>query len=133
MKTINNKTLNPSLREKKRYIVFEIISEKQFNADDAKYSIIGACKHFLGEFGSAKANIYFVKTEYKDNKGIIRVANKMTNDVIAALVLVTDIKGTPVIFHTLGISGILKKAKNKFLAQKDMPDHINKNKKEVNV
>lgn len=109
--------IKPSSREKKRYIVFEIISEVKFNFEDVKRAIIGNCLRYLGEFGCEKANIYVIKNTYLFDKGrgIIRVANKMVIDVKSALAKNLVINNQKVVFNIIGVSGIIKKAKNKFL------------------
>ncbi|MBD3164738.1 ribonuclease P protein component 2 [Candidatus Woesearchaeota archaeon] len=113
------KPLRPSLREKKRYIVFEFVSEHKFNAHDVSYAITDACRKYIGEFGLAKAKIKFISNAYmpEKNRGIIRVANKAVEPVVASLVMITNIKGRRAAYHTIGKSGILKKAKNKFLTK----------------
>jgi ribonuclease P/MRP protein subunit POP5 len=109
------KRLKPSQRERKRYIVFQI-RPADFSFDDVKNAIIEACTRFLGEFGVAKANVYVIKNLYQRNgRGVLRAANKMVNDVKAALVKISRINKTAVTCRTLGISGTLKKAKRKFL------------------
>jgi ribonuclease P/MRP protein subunit POP5 len=112
--------IKPSLKEKKRYLVFEIVSNAQISSYDARKAINDACLRYLGEFGCAKANVFYIQDAYvpEHNRGIIRVANKAVDDVRAAMVMITRINDTQVIVHTLGISGILKKAKNKFLFTK---------------
>ncbi len=109
------KPLRPSLREKKRYIVFEIDSRHDFTAKQAKDAAISSCLRYIGEFGTAKANPYFINNVYKSNKGIIRVNNKAVEPVRACLAMVDSIDNKKAMIRTLGISGILKKAKNKFL------------------
>jgi ribonuclease P/MRP protein subunit POP5 len=118
MKVQKNKPLRPSLREKKRYIVFEIISDDKIEFKDIKNSILNACNKFLGEFGCAKANPYIIENcfDSSSKKGILRVTNKSLNDIKAALSMIKDINNQRVIFKIIGVSGILKKAKNKFLS-----------------
>ena len=109
------KPLKPSQREKKRYIVFEIISSDKFAFEQAKNAIIRNYFKFLGEFGFEKARLYIIKNLYKDNKGILRITNKCVNDIKAVFEKISSIEGIKASFEIKGISGILKKAKNKFL------------------
>ena len=106
------KRLMSSLREKKRYVVFEIIGEK-ISYVDAKKTITDSFKELFGLDGLAKAGLNFV--EYEDNKGIIRVSNKCLDLLKGSFCYVRKINKGDVIVRSLGVSGILKKAKFKFI------------------
>ena len=111
------KPILPSLREKKRYLVFEIISKERisdFNAvSDAvhHYSV-----QFLGQLGTAKAGIIVLNNKWNPQlqRGIIKVGHKSADFIKAALMLADKIDGKEVIFRSLGVSGILKKAENNY-------------------
>ncbi len=93
------KRLLPSLREKKRYIVFEGGSLK--NIDEA-------LNKFLGILGMSKVNPVVMKDKIKDKKGIIRINHAYKDEVIVALSLVKGLK-------IIGVSGILKKTEEKYM------------------
>lgn len=108
-----------SLREKKRYLAFEIISEariEDFNA--VNRTIWAKSLEYLGELGCAHAGIMVLNDKYdkERQKGLIRVGNKSLNNLKAALALVDNIDGKRVIMRTTGVSGILKKAQSKYMA-----------------
>ena len=65
------RALLPTLKEKKRYILFEIISKDKITKDECGDAINKSCKELLGTLGCAKAGISFLKETYKNNKGII--------------------------------------------------------------
>ena len=95
------KRLLPSLREKKRYIVFETSEadkRKVFN------TIESALKDFLGILGMSKINPIIV--DFKDKTGIIRINNPYKDEVIVALSLIKTMK-----IRVIKVSGILKKAR----------------------
>jgi RNase P/RNase MRP subunit POP5 len=101
--------LKPSKRPKKRYIVFEVVSDK-LNDDSAIYkSIRSAAMNILGVKYS-EAGIRFLKDKYRSriHRGIFRVNNDYSKSLISGLN-----KGHVV--KTVGVSGILKKAENKYL------------------
>ena len=112
------KAVLPSLREKKRYLVFEIISKDKINPNKVSESILGSCKDYLGEMGMAKAGLLMLNDKYnqENQRGIIRVSNKMLNNLKAALCFVKEIDNQQVIVKSVGVSGILKKAENKYIA-----------------
>ena len=109
------KGLLPSLRERKRYLVFELISSKTFHRIDISKVIWDSLLQVFGEKGAAETGLLFVKDSFKNNKGILRVTHTAVNKIKTALLLVRDINKTPVILRTLGTSGILKKATTKFI------------------
>lgn len=69
---------------------------------------------FLGELGYGKAGV-MVMEDWQDNKGIIKVNTKFLDHVKTALTMVENVGNQKVIVKTIGVSGILNKAKNKFL------------------
>ncbi len=105
------KPLMPSLREKKRYVAFEIISKGKIGFTEAKKAIIESCLRFMGELGFARAGIQVLSDTYKDNKGIIRTTIKETDKVKTSLALIKQIDGNDVIVRSIRTSGIIGKAK----------------------
>lgn len=102
------------MREKKRYIVFEVIADKKLSFSNVAEKIFQQNLEFLGELGCARSGL-MVLDEWKQNKGILKVNNKYLNETRAALALIKEINNQKVIVKTVGVSGILKKAKEKFL------------------
>ena len=102
--------LLPSLKSKKRYVVFEIISTKVFLFGEVEEAVLAALQHFLGELGVAHASPLLIKEKYKNNRFIIRVDHKYANECIAALMLIKKIKNTPVIVRSIITSGTLTKS-----------------------
>ena len=112
------KPVLPSLREKKRYLAFEVISREKVNDYNAVSDVIWHCSlQFLGQLGVAKAGIMVLNNKWNPNtqRGIIKVSHKHVDDVKAALMFADKIEDKDVIFRSLGVSGILKKAESRFL------------------
>lgn len=104
----------PSLREKKRYIIFEVISDKNLNFSLVKNSLNEVFERFLGMINMAKANIVFFE-DFNNQKGIIKVNNKYVDYVKAAFTQINMIGDNGVIVRSVGVSGILNKAKLKYM------------------
>ena len=102
--------LLPSLKQKKRYIIFEIVSSEIFSFSDVKKEVETALLRFLGEFGVAKAAPLFVKEKYKKNKFMLKINHKYTDEVKSAVILIKTIKNKPVILKSMITSGTIKKA-----------------------
>ena len=111
------KPLLPSLKEKKRYLAFRLISEDNISDfHKVEDSIIANALGFMGKFDFSKAGIQVIEDCYKENKGVIRINAKYIDEFKSSLLFLTKINGQEVIFQTVGLSGILKKAKDKYLA-----------------
>ncbi|MFH1376726.1 MAG: Rpp14/Pop5 family protein [Candidatus Woesearchaeota archaeon] len=102
------KPLLPSLKEKKRYIVYKIISENNIDTKLAQTEIKNQCLKFLGELGYSKAGIQTI------DQNIIKVNTKYLNETKMALGLIKKINDKKAIVDVTGVSGIIKKAKSKF-------------------
>ena len=99
------KSLLPSLREKTRYIKYDVIAEKQISQADVQEEIKKSIHSFLGDLGTAKAGIMLM------DHNIIRVNANHVNEVISALTLVKKCKDQKIIIKTKKVSGLLKKLK----------------------
>ena len=113
------KPLLPSLKEKKRYLAFNIISKNPINSFKAvSEAIWHSSLKYLGIKCCAEAGIWLVDNTWDKEKqnGIIRVNNKHVHDLKTSLMFVTKIQGSEVIVRSLGVSGILNKAQKKYIA-----------------
>lgn len=100
------KRLLPSLREKKRYLIFKIIGG-EFSFRDAKKSIIDSCLRFMGENGLSKAKIKLIKNLFDGDKGVIRVDKDMVGELKTGLALIRRINKRKVILKTIKLCGTL--------------------------
>jgi len=108
------KNILPSLREDKRYIVFEVLSEdKVKDFKTLRTEIIGGVHNFLGQLETSKAGVMFLKDLwFKDKqKGILSVNSKYVDKVKTSLMLMKKLEGKDVILNNIAVSGILNKAK----------------------
>lgn len=110
------KPLIPTLREKKRYITFEIISKNHdFTYRDLSDEVKREFKELYGTDGEAKAGIIMLSNKYdtKKQRGVIRVNNKWLDKLKLSLAMVKKIKNTDAIIKTIIASGMIKKAAEK--------------------
>ena len=102
------KPILPTLKEKKRYVVFEIISNENFDDATTKKFIYDECLKFLGELGISRAELMFVEDQFKNNKGILKVNNKYVDEIKLSLSLIKSINGKKVIVNVIGVKFIEK-------------------------
>ena len=107
------KAVSPSLREKKRYIVYEILSKNKIKAfSSVSRAIWASTLSFNGELETGKAGIWLIPEKYdaQSQRGIMKVSNKYVEKAKAALALVNKIDNQKVIIRSVATSGILNKA-----------------------
>lgn len=117
------KPLLPTLKERQRYIVYEVISAHAMQ--DISDTLLQRLSELLGVFGMADAGILSVSYDMKTQTGILRCNHDQVHRVKAALLMVTHLGRTQVVIRTHGVSGILKKVK------RFMPEESRKTTKET--
>lgn len=100
--------LKPSLRERKRYIVFKVLSRLAVSEKRVEDYIKKQCLCFLGEKIVSEAGLLFIPDLFKKNVGVLRVSHKHVDEVKTCLAL---IKENEMIFQTIRVCGTLKKAR----------------------
>ena len=103
------------LREKKRYIAFQVISEEgeEFTYSDLESAIWNTALDFLGEYGVSKTSLWLLKDcwDRKKQIGILRCNHKSVQEVIASLGLIDRLGDNRVTLKILKISGTIKGVK----------------------
>ncbi len=103
------KRLIPSLREKKRYIAFEIDSEHGLDRSNVINAVDISCRNFLGEYGYGKAGVMIVNDAFNDKKGVVRVNSKYVDLVKVSLMTIKEINNNKVALRNVRTSGMLGK------------------------
>jgi len=110
------KIVAPTLREKNRYIAFQVISERgeEFTYSDLESAIWNTMLDFLGEEGVSKTSVWLLKDSWDQKKqtGILRCNHKSVQDVIASLGLIDRLGDNRITFKVLKISGTIKSIKS---------------------
>lgn len=103
--------LKPSLKQKKRYVLFEIQAAKLFSLQEVDEAIEASLLRFLGELGMAKASPMLVKEKWSDKKQrfVLKVNHNYVDELKSAIILNKKIKNTPVLIRSIVTSGTLKK------------------------
>ena len=109
------KILPPTLRDKKRYLAFELICEHDVtvNREELLREMFSCVGSLIGDVGSSECGIRVLT--FEDSKGIIRCAHTKTEQTRAAVATITHIGGKRVVVHILGISGTVAGATEKYL------------------
>lgn len=118
-------TLSPTLRERRRYMAFQVIAKTAIPASDIAGAIWHSILNFLGELGTAQAEVWLVKSVYdeKNRMGLVRCGHTAVEHVRAALALVSRIGDVPVTIKVIGISGTINAARKKYFGEKDLTSY----------
>lgn len=103
------KGLQPTLREKKRYIAYTVKSQNSVSQQDVISTINQELLQFLGENTYADAGIQLLPET--STTGIIRVNHLYTPHTIVGVSLITQINKNPTHIQPIITSGILTKAR----------------------
>lgn len=116
------KILPPTLRGSKRYIAFELISQTQVNREDLVNLIWNSCLRLHGECETARFRLWLMRKwdcgQIDNNyiiNGILHCNRGDEDKVRAALCSANNFKGNKIVFHTLGLSGTIRSATQKFI------------------
>lgn len=108
------KPILPSLKEKKRYVVFSLISQKKIEKAVVFSEIIHHYKQCFGEIGLAQAGIQLVDYDEEKKTGILRIGHTHLNKTRYCFALMRKIHNQDMIIYTKGVSGTIKKSRAKF-------------------
>src|SRR3989338_3246582 len=119
--------LLPSLRQKKRYVVFEIISKQNFTFAEIKEEVERALLQFLGDLGWSQSSPQLVKEKFnpQTQRFILKINHRFVDEVKVALALSKKIKNTPIITRSIVVSGTLKKMQKMQLKRKSRKSETN--------
>ena len=118
------KILPTHLRDKKRYLAFQAISELPLQREDLISLIMESSGNLYGACGTSQLGLWVVKVwDYTTPgantvKGIIRCKREEVDKARAVIPTITKYKGKRVVFQTLGISGTIKAATTNFIKLK---------------
>ncbi|HIH10030.1 MAG TPA: hypothetical protein HA254_05180 [Candidatus Diapherotrites archaeon] len=108
------KSLNPiplSLRGKKRYVKFRLLSPRAFSEKELWESVLATFGSIFGGKGVADQRLWLIKWIPEKSEGIVRCSMEETEGVKAGLLFVDKISGVPVIPLIVKVSGSVKKLK----------------------
>ncbi len=115
----------PTLKDNRRYIAFRLLAKQRFTQNQVFQAIKQTVLSYIGEKGYAHASFDIVDYNQEKMEGIARATDLTVDDIVFALTLLTDIQGRRAGIVVLGVSGTVRKAKQKYLGKeiylKEMP------------
>lgn len=107
------KTLPSSMREKKRYLLFEILCEGEIDRQQFIREMWRSASSLYGDAEVSRLDLWL--TSFNGNKGIIRCAHDKTEEVRALLAAISSINGNQAGIRVLKTSGTINTLKESFI------------------
>ncbi|MEI7826865.1 MAG: Rpp14/Pop5 family protein [Euryarchaeota archaeon] len=107
------KPLSPTLRDNYRYVAFRLSFEDPIKARDLDTEIARTAKSLFGDVGVSKLSVRVVA--FDGTKGLVRCDFRHVPEVQAVLASIGKIKNNRVCVTTIGTSGTIKAAIEKYL------------------
>lgn len=104
----------PTLRDKKRYLAFEVNSMQPVTRQELTREILNSTYSLFGDAGCSEINPSLLS--FEGRYGVLRCSREKTKEARAALACVHSIHGIRASIFVLGISGTIK-GTEKFIQQ----------------
>ncbi len=101
------------IRDRRRYLVFEVESEGRVEYRDLSLEILSSYLSLFGDAGGAGPRII----SFDGRFGIMRYRNGYLDEIRAALATVHTIAGQRAMIRVRGVSGTIKTATEKYIPQ----------------
>ena len=98
-------------KPRKRYLVFQVLSETTLSKNDVENFFNKVFKEFFGTLGGGEANPKLVLYDEKSMRGVLRFVHTQRSKVLFALAMVSEVTDGKIGFIPLKITGTLRKAK----------------------
>ena len=112
--------LPPTLRERRRYLAFELISEREIDKRELLKEIRDSVYSLYGDTGASESKMWLIEygkdedaeggTDRCRGVGILRCAHNKVEEVRAALACIHSASGVRLGIRVIGISGTIKGA-----------------------
>ena len=105
----------PSMREKKRYILFRVVSDRPVGYDFMRDALWNSMTHWMGEAELGKAGVKIIRNLWnqEEQSGFIQVSPRYVDAVKVSMGLIHQIGDQRVIFRSVRVSGTIKSGREK--------------------
>jgi len=114
----------PVLRDRRRYVAFELEAEDRIGRGDLMGEIRAAQTSLFGDLGAAKNRLRMIS--FDGRFGLLRCSHLRTEECRALLATVSSVGGTRAAIRVRGISGSIKAATEKYIPQSILQPDENK-------
>jgi RNase P/RNase MRP subunit POP5 len=105
----------PSMRGRKRYIMFRVISEDRVDYNSMRDALWNSMTHWMGEADLGKSGVRIIKNLWNqgEQSGCVQVSPKYVDAVKLSMALIHQVGDQRVIFQSTRVSGTIKAGKKK--------------------
>lgn len=107
----------PSWKKRQRYVVFRVTGEEKFKKELLLSSLKKTGARFFGEMEFARIRPWLADFDFATQTGILRTDSKKVGEAKSILLLTAKIGERKSRISTLGVSGTIKKAREKFCSR----------------
>jgi len=100
-----------SIEGRWRYIVFQIMSDKELEYEDVARDLWSVLLKLFGEVGVSFMNLKVIDYDKRSGFGILRCTHKTVDIVHAGVSMISEIRGTPILTDIKKVTGSIKKAR----------------------
>jgi ribonuclease P/MRP protein subunit POP5 len=107
------KHLKPTLRERNRYLAFEVDAEGPLDRKPVVDAVWGSLMRLHGELGAAKTSLWVMDWDPAKRRGVIKTNHMGTEILRSSIALVREIDGKKAAVHVRRSSGTLRGARER--------------------
>jgi len=111
------KHLKPTLREKNRYVAFELLSDRRFSRDEVVKAIWNSLLRFLGEIVVGEMGVWVMDWSEERQRGILKTRHTSVKDLRLGLSMLSKVGDSKASVHVFGVSGTLRKARERYIQE----------------
>lgn len=104
------KPFPPVMRERRRYIAFQVKAEGKLTKKEVEKSLWDNTFDYIGLLGAVESSFWLINFDEKTQKGVIRTTNKFTDKILGTLAFAEKVSNKKAVFHIKGVTGTIKKA-----------------------
>lgn len=97
----------------KRYFLVKVISEDPLSGERFEVALVSSVRRLFGEFGLARIHPKVVRFDATDSEAIIACNKEGSEDLQAAIGLISDTSETTITAMTMHVSGTIKGLRRK--------------------
>ncbi|MFH1125513.1 MAG: Rpp14/Pop5 family protein [Candidatus Altiarchaeota archaeon] len=109
------KQLKPTLRERNRYVAFELTCNRRCTRDEVVKAIWNSVVGFLGQMKAGKMSLWVMDWSDSRQSGILKVDHKSIKDLRVGITALSRVGESEASVNVLGVSGTLKKARGRYM------------------
>jgi ribonuclease P/MRP protein subunit POP5 len=113
------KIVKPALREKNRYVAFELLSDRKFSRDETVKAVWNSLLRFLGEIAVGAMGVWVMDWDMERQRGILKARHTSIKDLRLGLSMLSHVGDCKASVHVMGVSGTLRKAREKYLQERN--------------